>query len=169
MLLPNGVFFRCEFSVFDEFFKKIKGEADRNLEFQQSMREIKEKAEDLKGVNEDLKASCGSPIAQLFIMVRLRTTRPNGRLQPAHPPVVASTSATFCRVDLDTIPHFRNMFSFFLLFISLFLWVCMHTLRTIYVLGVGEVCCASTCEVIDFLGGGWIVILERSLQNWLCC
>ncbi|XP_020547073.1 mitochondrial import inner membrane translocase subunit TIM44-2-like isoform X2 [Sesamum indicum] len=55
MLLPNGVFFRCEFSVFDEFFKKIKGEADRNLEFQQSMREIKEKAEDLKGVNEDLK------------------------------------------------------------------------------------------------------------------
>ncbi|XP_011100989.1 mitochondrial import inner membrane translocase subunit TIM44-2-like isoform X2 [Sesamum indicum] len=55
MLLPNGIFFRREFSVFDEFFKKIKGEVDRNLEFQQSMREIKEKAEDLKGVNEDLK------------------------------------------------------------------------------------------------------------------
>ncbi|KAL2250246.1 UNVERIFIED_CONTAM: hypothetical protein Sindi_2498300, partial [Sesamum indicum] len=24
MLLPNGIFFRREFSVFDEFFKKIK-------------------------------------------------------------------------------------------------------------------------------------------------
>ncbi|KAL0295795.1 UNVERIFIED_CONTAM: Mitochondrial import inner membrane translocase subunit TIM44-2 [Sesamum calycinum] len=63
---PNGILFRREFSVFDEFSKKIKGEVDRNRDFQQSMKEMKEKAEDLKGVKEDLKARTKQTTEQLY-------------------------------------------------------------------------------------------------------
>ncbi|KAL2231731.1 UNVERIFIED_CONTAM: Mitochondrial import inner membrane translocase subunit TIM44-2 [Sesamum indicum] len=66
---PNRIFFRREFSVFDEFSKKIKGEIDRNREFQQSVKEIKEKAEDLKGVKEDLKARTKQTTEQLYTHV----------------------------------------------------------------------------------------------------
>ncbi|KAL6494872.1 hypothetical protein OROGR_031672 [Orobanche gracilis] len=56
LVSPNGYLFTREFSVFNEFSKKIKGEVDRNQDFQQSIKEIKEKAEELKRVKEDLKA-----------------------------------------------------------------------------------------------------------------
>lgn len=46
-----------EFSVFNEFSKKIKGEVNRNQDFQQTVKELKEKTEELKGVKEDLKVS----------------------------------------------------------------------------------------------------------------
>ncbi|CAI9786431.1 unnamed protein product [Fraxinus pennsylvanica] len=55
LLPPNGHSFRREFSAFNEFSKKIKGEVDRNQKFKQSVKELKEKAEELKGVKEDLK------------------------------------------------------------------------------------------------------------------
>ncbi|KAL0412351.1 UNVERIFIED_CONTAM: Mitochondrial import inner membrane translocase subunit TIM44-2 [Sesamum radiatum] len=66
LLPPNAILFRREFSVFDEFSKKIKGEVDRNREFKQSVKEIKEKAEDLKGVKEDLKARTKQTTEQLY-------------------------------------------------------------------------------------------------------
>ncbi|XP_059302407.1 mitochondrial import inner membrane translocase subunit TIM44-2 [Lycium ferocissimum] len=40
------------FGVFNEFSKKIKGEVDSNQEFQQSVKVLKEKAEELKGVKD---------------------------------------------------------------------------------------------------------------------
>ncbi|KAL6514159.1 hypothetical protein OROHE_019146 [Orobanche hederae] len=83
LVSPNGYLFTREFGVFNEFSKKIKGEVDSvvaigicggnvifglmqrnvilglfwNQDFQQSIKGIKEKAEELKGVKEDLKAS----------------------------------------------------------------------------------------------------------------
>lgn len=55
LLSANGHAGNRHFSVFNEFSKKMKGEANRNSEFQQSLNELKEKAEELKGVKEDLK------------------------------------------------------------------------------------------------------------------
>ncbi|BAT92962.1 hypothetical protein LR48_Vigan05g053000 [Vigna angularis] len=46
---------RRRYSVFNDFSNKIKGEAVRNQEFQQSVKELKEKADELKGVKEVLK------------------------------------------------------------------------------------------------------------------
>ncbi|KAI3447894.1 hypothetical protein Pfo_004559 [Paulownia fortunei] len=63
---PNGQLFRREFSAFNEFSKNIKGEVDRNQEFQQSIKEIKEKAEELKGVREDLKTRTKQTTEQLY-------------------------------------------------------------------------------------------------------
>ncbi|KAI3446331.1 hypothetical protein Pfo_002996 [Paulownia fortunei] len=63
---PNGYLFRREFGVFNEFSKKIKGEVDRNQDFQQSVKEIKEKAEELKGVKEDLKVRTKQSTEQLY-------------------------------------------------------------------------------------------------------
>lgn len=59
MLLPNGYSINRRFSVFNEFSKKVKGEANKNPEFQQSVKDWKEKAEELKGVKEDLKVRLG--------------------------------------------------------------------------------------------------------------
>lgn len=55
-----------EFSVFNEFSKKIKGEVNRNQEFQQSVKEFKEKTEELKGVKEDLKVRTKQTTEQLY-------------------------------------------------------------------------------------------------------
>ncbi|KAK4437568.1 protein high chlorophyll fluorescence phenotype, chloroplastic [Sesamum alatum] len=63
---PNGYSFRREFGVFNEFSKKIKGEVERNQDFQQSIKEIKEKAEGLKGVKEDLKVRTKQTTEQLY-------------------------------------------------------------------------------------------------------
>ncbi|KAK6129426.1 hypothetical protein DH2020_036828 [Rehmannia glutinosa] len=63
---PNGYMFRREFGVFNEFSKKIKGEVDRNQDFQQSIKEVKEKAEELKGVKEDLKVRTKQTTEQLY-------------------------------------------------------------------------------------------------------
>ncbi|XP_071695357.1 mitochondrial import inner membrane translocase subunit TIM44-2-like [Rutidosis leptorrhynchoides] len=53
----NGNSMYREFSVLSEFPKKIKDEVNRNQEFQQTVKELKEKMEELKGVKEDLKVS----------------------------------------------------------------------------------------------------------------
>ncbi|XP_051145576.1 mitochondrial import inner membrane translocase subunit TIM44-2-like [Andrographis paniculata] len=63
---PNRHWCRREYSVFNEFSKKIKGEVDRNQEFQKSMKEIKNKAEELKGVKEDLMARTKQTTEQLY-------------------------------------------------------------------------------------------------------
>ncbi|PSR89805.1 Mitochondrial import inner membrane translocase subunit TIM44-2 like [Actinidia chinensis var. chinensis] len=51
----NGYWGNRQFSVFNEFSKQVKGEANRNQEFLQSVKVLKDKAEELKGVKEDLK------------------------------------------------------------------------------------------------------------------
>ncbi|KAJ9561388.1 hypothetical protein OSB04_006548 [Centaurea solstitialis] len=62
----NGSSAYREFSVFNEFSKKIKGEVNRNQEFQQSVKEFKEKTEELKGVKEDLKVRTKQTTEQLY-------------------------------------------------------------------------------------------------------
>ncbi|KAI4349393.1 hypothetical protein L6164_009985 [Bauhinia variegata] len=57
------------YSVFNEFSKKIKGEAERNPEFQQSVKELKERAEELKGAKEDLKVRTKQKTEQLYKQV----------------------------------------------------------------------------------------------------
>ncbi|CAN6479460.1 unnamed protein product [Victoria cruziana] len=54
------------FSVFNEFSEKVKGEAKGNQDFQESLKEFKEKADELKGVREDLKARTKQTAEQLY-------------------------------------------------------------------------------------------------------
>ncbi|XP_059626018.1 mitochondrial import inner membrane translocase subunit TIM44-2-like [Cornus florida] len=54
-----------QFSIFNEFSKQVK-EATRNQEFQQSVKELKEKTEELKGVKEDLKVRTKQTTEQLY-------------------------------------------------------------------------------------------------------
>ncbi|XP_052211643.1 mitochondrial import inner membrane translocase subunit TIM44-2-like [Diospyros lotus] len=69
-LLPrNDYWDKREFSVFNEFSKKVKGEAESNQEFKQSVKELKEKAEELKGVKEDLKERTKQTTEQLYKQV----------------------------------------------------------------------------------------------------
>ncbi|KAL6968203.1 hypothetical protein U1Q18_034004 [Sarracenia purpurea var. burkii] len=69
-LLPgNGYWGNRQFSVFDEFSKRVKGEANRNQDFQQSVKVLKEKAEELKGVTEDLKVRTKQTTEQLYKQV----------------------------------------------------------------------------------------------------
>uniref|UniRef100_M4F6G4 Tim44-like domain-containing protein n=1 Tax=Brassica campestris TaxID=3711 RepID=M4F6G4_BRACM len=53
--MPANGFQRRQFSVFSDLTKKIRGEAESNPEFQRTVKEIKEKAQELNGVKEDLK------------------------------------------------------------------------------------------------------------------
>jgi import inner membrane translocase subunit TIM44 len=55
-----------QFSVFNEFSKQFKGEAKSNEDFQRSVKELKEKAEELKGVKEDLKVRTKQTTEQLY-------------------------------------------------------------------------------------------------------
>ncbi|CAL5211190.1 unnamed protein product [Lathyrus oleraceus] len=57
---------RRGYSVFNEFSKKVKDETVRNPEFQQSVKELKEKAEELKGVKEGLKEKTKQTFEQLY-------------------------------------------------------------------------------------------------------
>ncbi|KAK4273042.1 hypothetical protein QN277_021513 [Acacia crassicarpa] len=57
------------YSVFNEFSKKLKGEADRNPEFQQSVTELKEKAEELRGVKDELKERTKQKTERLYKQV----------------------------------------------------------------------------------------------------
>lgn len=59
LVSPNGCSSNRQFSVFNEFSKKIKGEAESNPEFKQSVKELRKKAEELKGVKEELKERVG--------------------------------------------------------------------------------------------------------------
>lgn len=61
----NGYSSNRQFSVFNEFSKKIRSEAGCNKEFQQSVKELKDKAEELKGVKEDLKVRMKQTTEQL--------------------------------------------------------------------------------------------------------
>ncbi|KAL3731091.1 hypothetical protein ACJRO7_028028 [Eucalyptus globulus] len=54
------------YSVFNEFSKKVKGEASGNPEFQKSVKQLKEKAEELKGVKEELKVRTKQTTGQLY-------------------------------------------------------------------------------------------------------
>ncbi|CAA0807718.1 Mitochondrial import inner membrane translocase subunit TIM44-2 [Striga hermonthica] len=66
---PNGYSCRRHFGVFNDFSNKIKGEVDRNQDFKKSIKEIKEKAEELKGVKEDLKVRTKQTTEQLYKQV----------------------------------------------------------------------------------------------------
>ncbi|PNX94114.1 mitochondrial import inner membrane translocase subunit TIM44-2-like protein [Trifolium pratense] len=57
---------RRGYSVFNEFSKKIKDETVSNQEFQKSVKELKEKAEELKGVKENLKERTKQTTEQLY-------------------------------------------------------------------------------------------------------
>ncbi|XP_057541943.1 mitochondrial import inner membrane translocase subunit TIM44-2-like [Amaranthus tricolor] len=65
--LNNGVHHTSnrQFSVFNEFSKKIKGETSSNKQFQQSVNQLKEKAQELRGVKEDLKVRIKQTTQQL--------------------------------------------------------------------------------------------------------
>lgn len=65
LITGNGYSFNRQFSVFNEFSNKIKGEASSNKEFQQSVKQLKEKADELKGVKEDLKIRVKQTTEQL--------------------------------------------------------------------------------------------------------
>lgn len=69
LLQANGYLGNRQFSVFNEFSKKVKGEVNRNQEFQQSVKELKEKAEELKGVTEDLKVRTKQTTEKLYKQV----------------------------------------------------------------------------------------------------
>ncbi|GAB2298346.1 hypothetical protein Dimus_032414 [Dionaea muscipula] len=62
----DGHLYNRRFSVFSEFSKKFKGEADSNQEFQQSIKELKDKAGELKGVKEGLKIRTKQTTEQLY-------------------------------------------------------------------------------------------------------
>ncbi|XP_021768925.1 mitochondrial import inner membrane translocase subunit TIM44-2-like [Chenopodium quinoa] len=65
LISGNGYSLNRQFSVFNEFSNKIKGEASSNKEFQQSVKQLKEKADELKGVKEDLKIRVKQTTEQL--------------------------------------------------------------------------------------------------------
>ncbi|XP_019096773.1 PREDICTED: mitochondrial import inner membrane translocase subunit TIM44-1-like isoform X1 [Camelina sativa] len=54
------------FSVLSEFSKNIRGEAESNPEFKRTMKELKERAEELKGVKGDLKVRTKQTTEQLY-------------------------------------------------------------------------------------------------------
>ncbi|KAH7517378.1 hypothetical protein FEM48_Zijuj09G0057200 [Ziziphus jujuba var. spinosa] len=69
LLSQNQYLGNRQFSVFNEFSKKIKGEANKNPEFQQSVKQLKEKAEELKEIKEDLKLRTKQTTEQLYKQV----------------------------------------------------------------------------------------------------
>ncbi|KAF8392191.1 hypothetical protein HHK36_022533 [Tetracentron sinense] len=62
----NAVSGSRRFSVFNEFSKQVKGEAKSNPDFQQSIKELKEKAGELKEVKEDLKVRTKQTTEKLY-------------------------------------------------------------------------------------------------------
>ncbi|KAK7308928.1 hypothetical protein RJT34_05271 [Clitoria ternatea] len=60
---------RRTYNVFNDISKKIKGEAVRNPEFQQSVKELKEKADELKGVKEELRERTKQRTEKLYKQV----------------------------------------------------------------------------------------------------
>ncbi|KAF3502364.1 hypothetical protein F2Q69_00040652 [Brassica cretica] len=63
----NG--FHRQFSVFSDLSKKIRGEAESNPEFQRTVKELQEKAQELSGVKEDLKVRTKEKTEQLYKQV----------------------------------------------------------------------------------------------------
>ncbi|KAL5561892.1 hypothetical protein UlMin_031639 [Ulmus minor] len=66
LISANGYSRNRRFSVFNEFSKNVKGEANKNSDFQQSVKELKEKAEELKGVKEELKVRTNQKTENLY-------------------------------------------------------------------------------------------------------
>lgn len=66
LISANGYVGNRHFSVFNEFSEKMKGEANRNPEFQKSLKELEEKAEELKRVKEGLKNRTKQTTEQLY-------------------------------------------------------------------------------------------------------
>ncbi|XP_016483375.1 mitochondrial import inner membrane translocase subunit TIM44-2-like [Nicotiana tabacum] len=54
------------YTVFNEFSKQVRGEVYRNQEFQRSVKQLKEKAEELKGVKEDFKTRMKQTTGTLY-------------------------------------------------------------------------------------------------------
>ncbi|XP_019101290.1 PREDICTED: mitochondrial import inner membrane translocase subunit TIM44-2 [Camelina sativa] len=69
LLQGNGYASHRRFSVFSDFSKKIRGEAESNPEFQKTVKELKERAEEFKGVKEDLKVRTKQTTEQLYKQV----------------------------------------------------------------------------------------------------
>ncbi|XP_052294153.1 mitochondrial import inner membrane translocase subunit TIM44-2 [Citrus sinensis] len=69
LVSANGYSSNRQFSVFKEFSKKIKGEAESNPEFKHSVKELKKKAEEIKGVKEELKERTKQTTEQLYKQV----------------------------------------------------------------------------------------------------
>ncbi|XP_021894468.1 mitochondrial import inner membrane translocase subunit TIM44-2, partial [Carica papaya] len=68
-LSTNGYSGIRQYSVFNEFSQKVTGEADRNPEFQQSVKELKDKAEELKGLKDDLRIRTKQTTERLYKQV----------------------------------------------------------------------------------------------------
>lgn len=68
LILPQqqGVKTIRRYGVFNEFSNKVKDETVKNPEFQKSVKELKEKAEELKGVKEGLKEKTKQTTEQLY-------------------------------------------------------------------------------------------------------
>ncbi|PON82145.1 Tim44-like domain containing protein [Trema orientale] len=69
LLSANGYSGNRGFSVFNEFSKQVIGEVNKNSEFQQSVKELKEKAQELKGAKEGLKVRTKQSTEQLYKQV----------------------------------------------------------------------------------------------------
>ncbi|CAN7090448.1 hypothetical protein BRARA_I01167 [Brassica rapa] len=67
--MPANGFQRRQFSVFSDLSKKIRGEAESNPEFQRTVKELKEKAQELNGVKDDLKVRTKEKTEQLYKQV----------------------------------------------------------------------------------------------------
>ncbi|XP_062073474.1 mitochondrial import inner membrane translocase subunit TIM44-2 [Humulus lupulus] len=67
--LPNGYSGHRQFSVFNEFSKQVKGEVNKNSDFQKSVKDLKEKAQELKGVKEELKVRTKQTTEHLYKQV----------------------------------------------------------------------------------------------------
>lgn len=66
LLSGNGYSCNRQFSVFNEFSKKVKGEVEGNQDFQKTVKELKEKAGELKEAKEELKAKTKQTTEQLY-------------------------------------------------------------------------------------------------------
>ncbi|KAJ4958705.1 hypothetical protein NE237_025816 [Protea cynaroides] len=66
LLSENGLSGSRGFSVFNEFSNKVKGEAKSNPDFQQTVKELKEKAGKLNEVKEELKVRTKQTAEQLY-------------------------------------------------------------------------------------------------------
>ncbi|OVA14898.1 Tim44-like domain [Macleaya cordata] len=66
LVSANGVLGSRRFSVFNEFSQKIKGEVKSNPDFQQSIKELKEKAGEIKEAKEELKVRTKQTTEKLY-------------------------------------------------------------------------------------------------------
>ncbi|KAG2298439.1 hypothetical protein Bca52824_034911 [Brassica carinata] len=68
-LPANGYLNHRRFSAFSDLFKKIRGEAESNPEFQRTLKELKGKAHEFEGVKENLKVTTKEKTEKLYKQV----------------------------------------------------------------------------------------------------